>query len=211
MNIEIQNHSFILHQFGSIFWSEKSILLISDVHFGKVSHFRKHGIAIPHDAISENFSRLEILLADFQPKTIIFLGDLFHSTKNSEWDLFANWTKSVSPKIILVKGNHDIIDELLFEKLNIEVIPELIIDEFILTHHPLENNTLFNFCGHIHPGIKLRAKAKQSLNISCFFQKPKQMILPAFGEFTGNFYLKPTKEDLVYALTPEKVVEVSLN
>ena len=211
MNIEIQNHSFILHQFGSIFWSEKSILLISDVHFGKVSHFRKHGIAIPHDAISENFSRPEILFADFQPKTIIFLGDLFHSTKNSEWDLFANWTKSVSPKIILVKGNHDIIDELLFEKLNIEVIPELIIDEFILTHHPLENNTLFNFCGHIHPGIKLRAKAKQSLNISCFFQKPKQMILPAFGEFTGNFYLKPTKEDLVYALTPEKVVEVSLN
>ena len=211
MNIDIQNHSFILHHYGAIFWEEKSILLISDVHFGKVSHFRKHGIAIPNDAISENFNRLDILLAEFQPQTIIFLGDLFHSTKNSEWSLFANWTKSISQKIILVKGNHDIIDETLFENLKIEVIPELIIEEFILTHHPLENNTLFNFCGHIHPGIKLKAQGKQFLNISCFFNKPNQMILPAFGEFTGNFYLRPTKNDLVYAITPGKVIEITIN
>lgn len=211
MNIDIQNNSFTLHRYGAIFWKEKSILLISDVHFGKVSHFRKHGIAIPKDAISENFNRLDILLAEFQPQTIIFLGDLFHSTKNSEWNLFANWTKSISQKIILVKGNHDIIDELLFENLNIEVIPELIIEEFILTHHPLENNTLFNFCGHIHPGIKLKAQGRQFLNISCFFNKPNQMILPAFGEFTGNFYLSPTKNDLVYAITPDKVIAITIN
>lgn len=211
MNIDIQNHSFILHHYGAIFWEEKSILLISDVHFGKVSHFRKHGIAIPNDAISENFNRLDILLAEFQPQTIIFLGDLFHSTKNSEWNLFANWTKSISQKIILVKGNHDIIDETLFENLKIEVIPELIIEEFILTHHPLENNTLFNFCGHIHPGIKLKSQGRQFLNISCFFNKPNQMILPAFGEFTGNFYLRPTKNDLVYAITPDKVIAITIN
>ncbi|MGV9003869.1 ligase-associated DNA damage response endonuclease PdeM [Flavobacterium sp.] len=211
MNIEIQNQSFILHHYGAIFWEKKSILLISDVHFGKVSHFRKHGIAIPNDAISENFNRLDFLLDEFQPKTIIFLGDLFHSTKNTEWKLFANWTKAISQKIILVKGNHDIIDELLFEVLNIEVVPELIIEEFILTHHPLENNTLFNFCGHIHPGIKLRAKGKQFLNISCFFRKPNQMIFPAFGEFTGNFYLKPTKNDLVYGITSEEVISVTIN
>lgn len=211
MNIDIQNHSFILHPYGAIFWKENSILLISDVHFGKVSHFRKHGIAIPNDAISENFNRLDILLAEFQPQTIIFLGDLFHSTKNSEWNLFANWTKSISQKIILVKGNHDIIDETLFENLKIEVIPELIIEEFILTHHPLENNTLFNFCGHIHPGIKLKSQGRQFLNISCFFNKPNQMILPAFGEFTGNFYLRPTKNDLVYAITPDKVIAITIN
>lgn len=211
MNIDIQNHSFILHPYGAIFWEENSILLISDVHFGKVSHFRKHGIAIPNDAISENFNRLDILLAEFQPQTIIFLGDLFHSTKNSEWNLFANWTKSISQKIILVKGNHDIIDETLFENLKIEVIPELIIEEFILTHHPLENNTLFNFCGHIHPGIKLKSQGRQFLNISCFFNKPNQMILPAFGEFTGNFYLRPTKNDLVYAITPDKVIAITIN
>ena len=62
MTIKIQNHTFILHHFGAIFWQDKSILLVSDVHFGKVSHFRKHGIAIPVKTISENFNRLNILI-----------------------------------------------------------------------------------------------------------------------------------------------------
>jgi len=210
MTINIQNQNFILHHFGAIFWEDKSILLVSDVHLGKVSHFRKHGIAIPMEAIAENFNRLNALAAKFQPKTIIFLGDLFHSSKNKEWDLFANWTKAITQKIILVKGNHDIISMVDFDDLEIEVVPELVIDDFVLTHHPLETNNLFNFCGHIHPGIKLKAKGKQFLTISCFFRKPTQMILPAFGEFTGNFYLEPSQNDSVYAVTPTEVVEVVL-
>lgn len=210
MTINIQNQNFVLHHFGAIFWEDKSILLVSDVHLGKVSHFRKHGIAIPMEAIAENFNRLNALAAKFQPKTIIFLGDLFHSSKNKEWDLFANWTKAITQKIILVKGNHDIISMVDFDDLEIEVVPELVIDDFVLTHYPLETNVLFNFCGHIHPGIKLKAKGKQFLSISCFFRKPGQMILPAFGEFTGNFYLQPSQNDSVYAVTPTEVIEVVL-
>ncbi len=38
MIIKIHNQSFTLHHFGVIFWEEKKILLISDVHFGKVAH-----------------------------------------------------------------------------------------------------------------------------------------------------------------------------
>lgn len=208
MTIHIQNHHFTLHHFGAIYWEEKSILLVSDVHFGKVSHFRKHGIAIPVEAVSENFIRLNSLLDTFQPKTIIFLGDLFHSTINQEWNLFHNWAQNISQKIILVKGNHDILSVTNFEKISIEVVPELIIEHFVLTHHPLENNELFNFCGHIHPGVKLKSKGKQFLNVPCFFRKPKQLILPAFGEFTGNFYLQPTENDLIYALSSHEVVEI---
>lgn len=210
MTIKIQNHTFILHHFGAIFWQDKSILLVSDVHFGKVSHFRKHGIAIPVKTISENFNRLNILIKKYEPETIIFLGDLFHSAKNMEWEMFARWLKTISPHIILIKGNHDIIDLVNFEKLNIKVVSELVVDAFILTHYPLQASKLFNFCGHIHPGIKLKAKGKQFLNIPCFFRKPNQMILPAFGEFTGSFYLKPTNNDLVYGLTYEEVIEINV-
>ena len=210
MKITIQEQHFILHHFGAVFWESKSILLLSDVHLGKVSHFRKHGIAIPTEAIIANFNRMDTLIAEFQPKTIIFLGDLFHSVQNIEFDLFANWTKLLSQKIILVKGNHDIVNALFFEDLHIAVLNELIIDDFILTHHPLEDNILFNFCGHIHPGIKIRGKGRQFMNISCFFRKPTQMIFPSFGEFTGNFYLEPTTNDLVYGITPDEVFEVVL-
>jgi len=211
MNITINNQDFILHQSGAAFWEKKKILLISDVHLGKVAHFRKHGIGIPNDAIFENFTRLKLVLDLFNPITIIFLGDLFHSKMNKEWDLFVEWTKTYSHKIILVEGNHDIISKKYYADLNIEIYSELLIDDFLLTHHPKEEQGYFNFCGHIHPGIQLRGLGKQFLSLSCFFRKPNQMIFPAFGEFTGNYYLIPTENDKVYAITKEDVIEIALN
>lgn len=211
MRIEINNQNFTLHHSGAVFWEEKKILLISDVHLGKVAHFRKHGIGIPKDTILENFVRLNMVLQLFDVGKIIFLGDLFHSKINKEWDLFAAWIKNQSQKIILVEGNHDILDRKHYQNLEIEIFNELIIDDFLLTHHPTEKEQFFNFCGHIHPGIKLRGFGKQFLGLSCFFRKPNQMIFPAFGVFTGNVYLIPNERDKVYAITKEEVIAVTIN
>lgn len=211
MNIILNNQNLILHKSGAAFWEEKKILLISDVHLGKVAHFRKHGIGIPKDAIFENFTRLDNVLALFRPETIIFLGDLFHSKINKEWDFFVEWKKNHSQKIILVEGNHDIISKELYTDLDIEIHSELQIDNFLLTHHPTEKEGLFNFCGHLHPGIQLRGLGRQFLSLPCFFKKPNQMIFPAFGEFTGNAYLTPSENDKVYAITKEDVIEITIN
>ena len=210
MQIIIKNQNFTLHHFGAIYWEAKKVLLISDVHFGKVTHFRKHGMAIPNNVIVENFKKLNNLIAFFNPEKIIFLGDLFHSTINIEWELFANWTQEIKQKIVLVEGNHDIIAKNKYSELNIEVFTELVIDNFYLTHHPSEKDTLFNFCGHIHPSVTLSGIGKQYLKMPCFFRKPNQLILPAFGEFTGNFSLVPNKEDKVYAITKDEVIEIAL-
>ncbi|MGB5780739.1 MAG: metallophosphoesterase, partial [Eudoraea sp.] len=45
--IQIQDQNFILHPSGTLFWQEQATLLISDVHLGKISHFRKFGAAVP--------------------------------------------------------------------------------------------------------------------------------------------------------------------
>jgi len=211
MTITINDEHFTLHQSGAIFWERKKTLLISDVHLGKVAHFRKNGIGIPKDAIFENFTRLNTVLECFDSETIIFLGDLFHSKINNEWSFFSEWTRQHSQKVILVEGNHDIISKQYYTDLNIEIHQELIFDNFLLTHHPTERRGFFNFCGHIHPGIKLRGKGRQFLNLSCFFRKPNQLIFPAFGEFTGNSYVIPTENDKVYAITKEEVIEITLN
>jgi len=208
MRISINNQYFTLHQSGAAFWEEKKILLISDLHLGKIGHFRKHGMAIPEKAILENFTRLNEVLALFDSETIIFLGDLFHSKINNEWNFFADWTKSHAQKIILVEGNHDIISKQYYTDLNIEVYEELIFDDFLLTHHPSKRENFFNFCGHIHPGIKLKGLGRQFLSLACFFRKPNQMIFPSFGEFTGNFYLIPEENDQIYAITNDEVIEI---
>ncbi|QOG02447.1 ligase-associated DNA damage response endonuclease PdeM [Flavobacterium sp. MDT1-60] len=211
MRILINNQKFILHQSGAVFWEEKKMLLISDVHLGKVTHFRKHGIGIPKEAIFENFNRLKTVLEIFGSETIIFLGDLFHSKINTEWNFFTDWIKEHSQKIILVEGNHDIISKSNYEDLNIEIYSELIIDDFLLTHHPTEKEEFFNFCGHIHPAIQLKGLGRQFLSLPCFFRKPNQLIFPAFGEFTGNSYMTPTENDKAYAITREGVIEISIN
>ena len=208
MKISIRNENFELHPLGGIFWVDKSLLLISDVHLGKVNHFRKFGAAVPRKAIHKNFVLLDKIVADFEPFQICFLGDLFHSSLNKEWDLFENWISKTPSEVILVSGNHDIISPEKYKQLNITVLPELVIDNFLLTHHPEERNKHFTFCGHIHPAVKLKGFGRQKLRLPCFFKGQNQMILPAFGEFTGTHTLQPKKEDEIFAIVEDSVIKV---
>jgi DNA ligase-associated metallophosphoesterase len=207
--ITIQNHNFTLHPSGAMYWHEREMLLISDVHLGKVSHFRKHGSAVPKKAIAKNFEKLQDVIQSFAPKIICFLGDLFHSNLNTEWKLFEQWTSTQTAAIVLVVGNHDIISPDRYEELGVKLVSEWVLDGFLLTHIPEERDTLYNFSGHIHPGIKLRGIGRQFLKLPAFFQRKCQLILPAFGEFTGNYIMTPDKDDVVFAVTPEEVILVN--
>lgn len=208
--IDLNNQTFTMHCSGALFWEEKSTLVVSDIHFGKVSHFRKYGAAVPQKAIHKNFDLLETIVHQFKPKTICFLGDLFHSSINTEWHLFETWVTKTDAKLFLIAGNHDIISPLKYEALGIVVISEIVTQGFLFTHHPEEREGLFNFAGHIHPSVKLKGSGKQFLKLACFFKSNHQMILPAFGEFTGTYSLQPTKDNEVYAITKDQVLRVAL-
>jgi len=208
-NIKIHNQDFVLHPFGAAYWPEQEVLLVADVHLGKVSHFRKHGSAVPLNAITRNFIKLDQLRKDFDPEHIIFLGDLFHSSMNMEWNLFGEWITSIDNQVHLIVGNHDIIPTLKFEELGIRIYSELKVSGFLLTHHPVDSQDLFNLCGHIHPGYKMRGDGKQLLKLPCFFKTSTQMILPAFGEFTGNYFMEPNEGDRIFAITGKEVIPIN--
>ncbi len=186
------------------------MLIISDVHLGKVSHFRKFGSAVPQNAIHKNFELLTSIVTQFNPGHICFLGDLFHSSINSEWILFEQWVTSIKSQIILVVGNHDIISPKKYEALNIKLALELLIDKFLLTHHPEEREGFYNFSGHIHPAIKLKGLGKQALKLPCFYIGVQQMILPAFGIFTGTYTLKPTLKHKVFIISKDEIFKVDI-
>ncbi|WP_405251239.1 ligase-associated DNA damage response endonuclease PdeM [Dokdonia sp. Asnod3-C12] len=205
----ISNNTFLLHPTGAMYWQEQDVLLIADVHFGKVAHFRKHGSAVPQEAIQTNFEQLDKAIAYYNPKEVCFLGDLFHSDLNIEWAYFEKWISDQTVRFTLVIGNHDIISPLRFEGLGITIYDERIIDGFLLTHHPEERDGLYNFCGHIHPGVRLQGMGRQALKMPCFFKKKSQLILPAFGTFTGNYLLEPEEGDEVFVLTPNEVILIA--
>ena len=204
--VRIHDQEFILHPTGALFWEEQDLLLISDVHLGKVSHFRKHGSAVPQQAVAGNFKKLDEVVNFFQPRKIAFLGDLFHSALNKEWQLFEAWLENISAEVILIEGNHDIISPLKYEALGVKSLPEFLLGKFFLTHHPEKRAAFFNFSGHLHPGVKIHGRARQELKLPCFFQSEGQMILPAFGEFTGKYILDPREAEHVYLATSEEII-----
>jgi len=206
LEIQINHNNFILHCSGAMYWTEQRMLLISDVHLGKISHFRKHGSAIPGHAMYKNFQKLDAVTEHFNPEKICFLGDLFHSTLNKEWQLFEEWIRHTQTPVVLVAGNHDIISPHKYEALGITIVSEWALDGFLLTHHPQEREGLYVISGHIHPAVVLEGMGRQFLKLPCFFRSPQQLILPAFGEFTGNYVMEPAKEDIVYVVTKKDVV-----
>jgi len=205
-NIKIRNQDFVLHPFGAIYWPEQEVLLIADVHLGKVSHFRKYGSAVPVKAISQNFLKLDHLRKEFDPEHIVFLGDLFHSSLNMEWNMFEEWVKGIDNQVHLIAGNHDIISPIKYEDIGIKIFSDIKLEGFYLTHHPEILQDHLNICGHIHPGYKMRGPGKQLLKLSCFYINENQMILPAFGEFTGNYFMKPDAGDRIFAITGNEVI-----
>ncbi|MDB4293259.1 metallophosphoesterase, partial [Maribacter sp.] len=113
-------------------------------------------------------------------------------------------------KIILVSGNHDIISPLKYEDLGIQVVSEIRQEGFLLTHHPEEREGFFNFSGHVHPAVRLKGAGRQTIRLSCFFKSPAQMILPAFGAFTGTHALEPRANTEIFATTGDEVFRVAL-
>jgi uncharacterized protein len=67
----------------------------------------------------------------------------------------------------------------------------------------------YNLAGHIHPGVSLRGKGRQSLTLPCFYFGRHQALLPAFGVFTGLARIKPVKEDKVFVIVEDKIMDLS--
>ena len=191
-------------------WENKNTLLVADVHLGKITHFRKAGIAVPAAAKQENLGRLSDILLNHNISRVIILGDLFHSHYNDTWLDFKYFISQFEKiRFILVLGNHDILDAKEYQAPNLELVPEgLMESEFIFTHHPYIHEKAYNMCGHIHPAIRLRGSSKQSVTLPCFMFSKQQAILPSFGTFTGSARIEPKKEDAIYAIADQAVIKV---
>lgn len=196
----------------AIWIQELGTLLMADLHFGKAAHFRKSGIPIPepiHDADLVNLKKLQ---DQYRPNHTYFLGDLFHSDWNNQWEYFQQFLEQFpETEFHLIKGNHDILSPSAYKQSALKIHNEpLILGNLMLSHEPLENIPagFLNICGHIHPGVRLVGKARQSVRIPCFFLSQSRLILPAFGNFTGLALVKPKTDDKLWGITQEKIIPV---
>ena len=217
--MEVPISQIIFQQTLLVLLKEKAVwvpslqsIFIADLHFGKAAHFRKSGIPIPEPIHQEDLFNLDYLITNYSPQNVYFLGDLFHSDWNGQWNVLNKFLATFTDVTFhLVLGNHDILPPLHYKEAVFQIHKSPIeVGNLILSHEPLEEiaEDRINLCGHIHPGIRLVGKARQSIRLSCFHYKPNQLILPAFGRFTGLALVKPKSTDQVFGITNEKVIPI---
>lgn len=211
MTITFKGETLILNPERAIFWSEQQLLIISDLHIGKPAHFRKHGIQVPSTLGDHDLQRLGTLIDLYKPKKILITGDLFHHQHNTDIEVFSAWKSAYTTvNFSLIKGNHDRLLLKNYSELGIEVYEkELIYPPFRFIHDYSEDgHECYTISGHIHPGVSVYGKARQRLNLPCFYFGQSYAILPAFSAFTGLSIIKPKKGDQFYAITPGQIIQV---
>ena len=205
------DQTFLLLPQKAIFWQQTNTLLIADIHFGKVNHFRKEGIAVPQEATASDYAVLEEIVNQYPVKEVIFLGDLFHSTANQACDDFIQWlSRFRHVRFSLIKGNHDILPDSFYKTAQLTVYSGTFVKTpFILSHIPLAEKTdYYNLAGHVHPAIKLFGRGKQVISLPCYYFGEANGILPAFGSFTGKAIISPQPGSRVFAIAGNAVKNI---
>ncbi len=212
MKVTIFGEEFELLSQKALFWPTQKIVLLADIHLGKINHFRKAGIPVPVKANERNWEVLIDIVQKTKAKRIICVGDLFHSHYNYDWEIVKQFTQAF-PQVSfeLVTGNHDILADHLYAHSGVKVHGErLRIEKFVLSHFPAAEPDpgCYTLSGHLHPGIRLFGKGKQSMMLPCFYFGEHQGYLPAFGMFTGLSRIQPKKADQVFVVAEGSIIHI---
>jgi uncharacterized protein len=203
----------------AVFLPQQKTLMMADVHIGKAATFRSLGVPVPGGTTQENLQRLAGLVEQTQASRLVILGDLFHGPQAKQVSImqaFGLWRQSLKAvDVVLITGNHDAKARLSLAAFGVREVANhclATVPGFALNHEPTQPTAgePFAFCGHWHPVFRITGKAKSdSLRLPCFWRQAHQLVLPAFGEFTGGHPVDFQTGDAVYVTDGEKVHAVS--
>lgn len=184
----------------TLFLEKQKILVIGDTHIGYEEALNKQGILIPRLQFKDIMKHLADVFRQVEPELIVMLGDIKHefgTISRQEWrdtlsllDFFLE-----KAKVILIKGNHDIILGPVAKKKKLEIRDYFIADDIFLCHgHKLMDNALKKFkniktiiIGHEHPAISIRDDARVE-KYKCFllgkYRNKNLVVIPSFNFVT---------------------------
>ena len=199
--------SLVLLPSKLVWCPEHQTLFMADSHFGKASTFRKTGLAVPSGTTQRMLDRLTEQIGALGAKNLMILGDFLHSNVRAkvdfEQELFEWRVQNAALEITLVKGNHDKRSKEFYDGLRMEVVASTSLQwkSIELCHDPKDvKSERFALCGHLHPALRLAGRS-----LPCFWLRANQLVLPAFGEFTGSARFAISDTDLAIAVVDDSV------
>ncbi len=110
-----------------VYLAKENTFVISDLHLGYEKELQARGILIPPFQFTEIKARLNLIFSTHpQFKYIVINGDLKHEfgrISNQEWDEILELIDILSihcEKLVIIKGNHDIILDRITKKTNVQ-------------------------------------------------------------------------------------------
>lgn len=194
-----------------LYWPERGLLAVADLHWGKSESFQQHGIPLPTGVLEDDLERLSRALRTTGARRLLLVGDLIHSRRGitaAVRERIATWRAGHDVEMVLVRGNHDRHLKTLPPEWRLDVL-ETHTDEgpFRFAHHPEPATGRYSWAGHLHPVVRLSSGADR-LRLPCFHLGPSVGILPAFSAFTGGVDMTRRAGERIFAIAGEAVVEV---
>lgn len=167
---------------GALFWADKNILLVSDLHLGKSERLaRRGGALLPPYETRETLARLSDDLDRSGAKSLIALGDSFD-------DLAAAQSLDDADQMLLtrlmagrewtwVEGNHDAGSHSFGGSHRAEATLGPVTCRHIASPETPE------ISGHYHPKACIGTTARP-----CFLVDAHRIIMPAYGAYTGGLW-----------------------
>lgn len=195
---------------------ESSTLYVADTHFGKAAAFRAGGVPVPAGTTAATLARLDRLLDRTDARRLVILGDFLHDREGrapETMDRLAAWRdRHAGLAIDLVRGNHDRRAGDPPTAWGLRVLDEPARDPdpdapWSLCHDPgaVADDGPPVLAGHVHPVHRLRVPGGGGgLRFPCFLVRPRLLLLPAFGRFTGGALVQPMRGDRLFAVDPEE-------
>ena len=180
--------SFTADLSGALFWEDERLLVVSDLHLEKGSSFAMRGVLLPPYDTVATLGRLAAVIARFDPRTVIALGDSFHDSQAHERlsapDREALSAVQVRRDWIWISGNHD---PALPSDLGGVVAEEVAMGEIVFRHEP--TGAFGEIAGHLHPKARVSTRGR-SIERRCFASDGARMVMPAFGAYAGGLSIR---------------------
>jgi DNA ligase-associated metallophosphoesterase len=185
---EVAGVSFVADLSGALFWEERRLLVVSDLHLEKGSSFATRGVLLPPYDTAATLGRLAAVIARHEPCMVIALGDSFHDRRAHErlgaQDRDAITALQARRDWIWISGNHD---PALPRDLGGMVATEVAIGPIKFRHEP--TGAFGEIAGHLHPKARVSTRGR-SMERRCFASDGERAVMPAFGAYAGGLSVR---------------------
>jgi DNA ligase-associated metallophosphoesterase len=171
---------------GALWWPDRRLLAVADLHFEKGSAFARRGRMLPPYDTRETLARLTRLVDRFDPAVIVALGDSFHDdggpARLSPADRSSLAALQSGRDWIWIAGNHDPAAPAGLGGSHAEA---LAVGPVTFRHEPSPSGVDGEIAGHLHPAARVVGRGK-SVRRRCFAGDGSRLVLPAFGAYAGG-------------------------